>query len=115
MTKSSESGEDDLNKPARPGVQCHKCGAHNRPAGNRCDACGAHLWIACHHCGHRNVRSAACCGECGRRLHQSLAKRWKKKLFKGNQRIPPWQIILLVLAVWLVYRLIVFLATFRLP
>lgn len=98
----------------RPAV-CSKCGHENRPGSNTCEKCGSHLWVVCHHCGQRNLRADTQCAECGGRLHRSALKRASKKIFGDRRRITPWQIGLLLAAVWFAYRVIVWFAEYRPP
>src|SRR5262245_27946547 len=97
------------------GVPCAKCQHVNPPGSNTCEECKAHLWVVCHHCGHRNRRFDAHCIECASRLHRSALKQVSKKLFGSRRNIAAWQIATLIIAVWLVYKLIVFFVEYQPP
>jgi len=107
---ASQSGK----RHAGSELPCAKCGHVNPPGSNTCEQCQAHLWVVCHHCGYRNRRVDPRCVECGFRLHRSLWRRLSKKFFP-NRKIAAWQIVLLLIAVWVAYKLIVFFAEYRVP
>ncbi|MCL5097573.1 MAG: zinc ribbon domain-containing protein [Candidatus Omnitrophica bacterium] len=91
-------------------VQCAKCEHLNPRRSNVCSECGAHLYVHCHHCGHRNQRMHEHCTHCGRLLHRSFWQRWRKKLLPFKRKAIVWQVPLLVVAVFLAYKIIVKLA-----
>lgn len=95
-------------------ITCAKCGHVNPHASNTCERCQAHMWVSCRHCGHRNTRAEEHCTECGQRLHRSALKKLRKKLGGGTAKFRWWYIPLLVAAVSLAYKVIVFLVEFRL-
>jgi hypothetical protein len=69
--------------------------------------------VACHHCGHRNQRIKTRCVECNGKLHHTGWKRSSKKLAPNKRNLAIWQFALLVVAVWITYQVIVYLAEFR--
>ena len=88
-------------------VACHKC-EHLNPVGSRCcSLCGDHLYVTCHSCGHTNERARSRCPECGHRLHRSLWRKLRRKLLPRNTKVKPWEVGLLVVAVYVTYKLIV--------
>jgi ribosomal protein L40E len=96
-------------------LQCAKCHAENPRHRNTCSACGAHLHILCHQCGHRNPRVANECAQCGKRLHRGLVRRIERRLFKLKPGMTVFQVVLLVVAVYVAYVILVKLAEVRLP
>ena len=113
MTKPHEADEGARDEGRAEMLECSKCGHLNKRPCNTCSECGAHLHVVCHECGHRNERIADECVECGKRLHRSLWRRLEKKLFKRNPKMNVWQFVLLVVAVYVAYKIIVKLAEFR--
>ena len=107
MTESKKSGKPTVASPSEQGLLCGKCGEPNARHGNTCFACGAHLHIVCHQCGHRNPRIAQHCGECGKRLHRSLWRKLEKRVFKRGTKLTSFQIGLLIVVVYITYKLIV--------
>jgi len=96
-------------------LPCAKCDHVNPSESNTCEACGSHLWVSCHDCGHRNVRAEARCVECGGRLHRAWWKRVSKWFVPERKRFALWHAGLLAAGVWLAFKVIVYLAEFRLP
>ena len=104
-----------LNKPKREAADgessqplvCSKCDHVNPKGRNVCRECGAHLHIVCHFCGHRNERIAVHCVECGKRLHRTLWRRLEKKIFRGSTKLQTWQIVLLLISVFVGYKIII--------
>jgi Double zinc ribbon len=107
MTESKKPGKSTVAPGSDQGLLCAKCGESNARHSNTCFACGAHLHIVCHHCGHRNPRIAQHCGECGRRLHRSLWQKLEKRVFKRGTKLTSFQIALLIVAVYITYKIIV--------
>ena len=114
--KESESisAKEEASK-VENGVPCAKCGHENSRNANVCSGCQAHLWVVCHHCGKRNRRSDNHCVECSHRLHRSIWRRVSKKLTGDRRNISLWQIVLLIVAVWCVYKVIIYFAEYRPP
>jgi hypothetical protein len=101
--------------PAGQGILCAKCEHLNQPGSNTCGHCGSHLYIACSKCGHSNQRALSRCTRCGHRLHRSVWHRWKRRITRGNRKVHPLHLVLLVLSVIVVYKIIVKLAEYRPP
>jgi hypothetical protein len=91
-------------------VTCAKCEHVNPPGARRCVRCGEHLFISCHRCGEKNERFRTRCASCGQRLHRSVWRRWRKKLFPERMKIKPFEIVLLIVAVIVTYKVIIKLA-----
>jgi len=89
------------------GVQCAKCGHSNRRGPSACEECGAHLYVICHSCGHRNQRALTQCDKCGERLHRSFLRRLFKKLAPKKALVKPVHLLMLVVTVYLAYRIVV--------
>ena len=118
MTKASQSSSADVNAapPATDGGEvCGKCGHENKAHASKCAECDSHLHIVCHQCGHRNLRTVTACVECGKHLHQGFAQRLMKRVFRRSPDIAPFQIGFLILAVYLGYRLIIWISQYNLP
>jgi len=98
---------------AGEGILCAKCEHRNPPHSNVCELCEAHLYISCHACGARNERVAIHCHRCGQGLHRSRWRRWQKKLFPERHKLRPIHVVLLIAAVALTYKAIVFIAESR--
>ena len=107
MIESKKSGKQPGASGSDQGLLCAKCGEPNARQSNTCFACGAHLHIVCHHCGHRNPRIAHHCGECGKRLHRSLWQKMEKRVFKRGTKLTSFQIGLLIVVVYITYKIIV--------
>jgi len=107
MIESNKSGKPSLASSSDQSLFCAKCGEPNTVRSNTCFACGAHLHIVCHQCGHRNPRIAHHCGECGKRLHRSLWQKLEKRVFKRGTKLTSFQIMLLIVAVYITYKIIV--------
>ena len=100
-------------RATRP-VTCAKCHHVNLSTVKACESCGSRLFITCHHCGRRNDRVAPACSHCGHSFRRSAWRRlWKKLAPAGRRRLTVFQGMLLVLAVWVVYEVIVRLAEFN--
>lgn len=95
------------------GVLCAKCEHLNPPGTSECTFCGAHLYVTCHACGARNSRVNARCSECHKSMHRSLWKKWSRKLAPKKSRYKVWHFVLLSIAVFITYKLIVRLAEFQ--
>jgi hypothetical protein len=107
MTQPNKSSEEaKKGENSRPLI-CAKCEHPNPKGRNTCSECGAHLHIVCHFCGHRNERIASHCVECGKRLHRTLWRRLEKRLFRGGSKLTVWQIVMLVIAVYIAYKVII--------
>lgn len=115
MRKLSKPGDKDLSRSGPGTLQCSKCGAENERAANKCHECEAHLWVACHHCGSRNARSVSRCADCGGRLHKSTTRKLTKQLFKSSRGLAPWHFVLLGIAVWVTYRVVIYFASYQAP
>jgi hypothetical protein len=72
------------------------------------------LVVRCHGCGKRAPRAETHCPHCGQRLHRSLWRKWRKKMFLKNYGLAPWHVGLLVVVVALVFYLIVKVAEIKL-
>jgi hypothetical protein len=95
------------------GILCAKC-EHLNPAGrHHCEYCKASLLIACKFCGQRNSRVDVRCAKCGHRLHRSPWRKWQRWLVAGHSRITWHQVVLLVVAVYVGYRVIVKIAEYN--
>jgi hypothetical protein len=55
------------------------------------------------------------CAECGRSLHRSPLKRLRRSLSQGKRKLILLQAILLIIAIMVGWKLIVFFAEFRMP
>ena len=115
MTKARQSDLTATHSSVSAPVVCGKCGHANKPHSSRCADCGSHLHIVCHQCGHRNLRAASSCAECGKRLHRSFWQRWSKRLFRRSPEIAPFQIGLLIVAIYIGYRLVIWFSQNSLP
>jgi uncharacterized paraquat-inducible protein A len=94
------------------GVLCAKCEHLNPASAELCEKCGAHLYIACTHCGRKNKRVDARCYHCHHRLHHSKFHRLKRKLIPKNWKSLVWQAILLLVASFIVYKIVVMIANY---
>ncbi len=105
---TAEPDQQPAKKPARPEalVPCAKCEEMNPGGSSRCGFCGAHLYVSCHHCGHSNQRVFSRCTHCGERLHRSLWRRWRKKLFPDRSKLTPFQLLALIIGVVVTYLII---------
>ncbi|HVY68750.1 MAG TPA: zinc ribbon domain-containing protein, partial [Verrucomicrobiae bacterium] len=107
----SESQAPKAERRSKQDVLCAKCDHPNPYRANKCENCGAHLYVSCHACGLSNPRSRSRCVQCGHRLHRSAWSKIEKNLFRGKFRsVKPAHIILLVVVVFITYRVIVRLA-----
>lgn len=113
-TRSSDP-ESTSTGSTKPPVECAKCGHLNSAGTNSCVRCHSRIYIACHRCGHSNARVASQCSSCGHRLHRPFWRRLRRKLFGRNPKITPFQIILLLIFVFLGYKVIVYLAEYKPP
>jgi hypothetical protein len=94
------------------GILCAKCEHVNRLGDTNCGICGAHLYINCHACGTQNQRVNIRCSECKRSMHRSIFDAdGKSKSFKKT-RYKAWQFILLMIVVYVVYKIIVILSEY---
>ncbi len=107
---SPEGGVSNPKGSARRGVLCAKCEHLNPPGLSRCEHCEAHLYITCHACSHSNQRVHSRCSKCGYELHRPLHRRLIKKWLKGKRGAMILQIILLIVAVFGAYKLVIRLA-----
>jgi hypothetical protein len=109
----------EIRGAARKGVLCYKCEHLNSAELKSCGYCGARLYINCKHCGETNQRVVTRCVGCGRRLHRSWWKSRLRKLEKAvlgrRQRITLFQVVLLVLAVYAAYKVIVRIVEYEPP
>ena len=103
-TEANEAGSE---------LECPKCGLLNPPRSRHCESCGAHLVVRCQSCGHRNERAASHCAKCGHRLHRSVWRRWRKRMFLKNYEFAPWHVGLLIVFVALVFYVVVKIAEFN--
>jgi hypothetical protein len=107
--------KDSIKAPRAPaqsakGILCAKCEHLNPSGSNICSLCGGHLYVTCHRCGCRNPRVDSRCQQCGHRLHRSFWKHLRNKLIPERLKINWFQVVLLIVAVFIVYRLIVAIA-----
>jgi len=107
MTRPNKPKRDAADGESDQRLVCAKCKHANRKSRNVCSECGAHLHIVCHFCGHRNERIAAHCVACGKRLHGTLWRRIEKTIFRGSTKLQTWQIVLLVISVYVGYKIII--------
>ncbi len=91
-------------------VTCFACEHPNPAETRRCERCGKQLYIICNDCGQKNERSRWECTKCGHRLHRTLLRRLRRKLLPKDSKIKPLEIGLLIIAVWVTYKIIVFIA-----
>lgn len=97
-------------------VRCAKCGRSNNASLRYCTNCGGKLYISCKQCRHRNVRASNHCEKCGTRLHHSLFRKLSRRLNARNRfKITPLELVLLVLAVYFTYKVIVRIAEMEPP
>ncbi len=103
-----------IQRPAKRevGVECAKCGRENRRGIKTCKVCGAHLYVKCLSCGHRNQRVLTQCDKCGEAMHRSAWKRWMKRLTPKKAMVKPVHFLMLIVTVYLAYRIVVRLANF---
>ncbi len=114
MTENDPAGAPP--KPANErGILCAKCEHLNPGDTNVCSYCGAHLFVTCHHCGHRNQRAYSRCAHCRRRLHRSLIRKWYKWMFRGQAKAKPLHFVLMIIVVFIAYKIIVHLAEYQPP
>ena len=83
---------------------CPKCKHDNSAEADQCAACGAHLYVDCRRCGHRNLRALSKCSECGRRLHRSLWRRLRSRVYIKGKRIGALEVVLFLIALLIVYH-----------
>ena len=88
MTESKKSEKSTVLSGSDQSLFCAKCGEPNARHSNTCFACG----------------------ECGKRLHRSLWQKLEKRVFKRGTKLTSFQIGLLIVAVYITYRIIVKLA-----
>ncbi len=91
-------------------VACHRCEHLNPVDSHRCSLCGDHLYVTCRFCGHKNERARSRCTECSHRLHRSLWRKLRQKLLPKNSKVKPWEVVLLVVAVYVTNKIVVKLA-----
>jgi len=108
------TAQNQTEKPRRE-IACAKCGHLNLARTNSCAQCSARLYILCHHCGHSNERAADRCLECDRRLHRSSWRKLRKRIFGSRSKVSPFQILLLIFFVLMAYKVIVYVAEYRMP
>jgi hypothetical protein len=97
------------------GVLCAKCEHLNAPELHACERCGAHLYIKCNSCGHRNPRVRSRCGECGQRMHRTFWHKWEKKILGKQRKITLYQVIFVIIAAYVAYRIIVKIVEYEPP
>ena len=110
MTAPSSSLQEDNShreRGSRP-VRCPKCRQPNSGGRNTCESCGAHLYVSCRDCGERNPRSRSRCSACGRRLHRPWFQKILTQKLGKSVKVTPLQLIFLVLAVAIGYKVIIF-------
>jgi len=96
----------DPSKRTSKGILCPKCSHVNKPGSTKCSRCESHLHIKCNDCGATNERSHSRCQECGRRLHKSTIEKMNAKMFKNGAKVTPWQVVLLVLVVTVLFLIV---------
>lgn len=119
MNAPSPDSVQSTTKSSGKAVLCAKC-EHLNPAERReCGACGSRLYVTCRRCGESNQRVASRCTSCGHRLHRSWLKsrlkKLEKKVFGRRPKITLWQIILLVVAVYATYKIIIRIVEYEAP
>jgi predicted amidophosphoribosyltransferase len=92
---------------------CPKCQHPNPAEAVICTGCQKQLYIFCGHCGEPNFRGNTRCSKCDVQLHQSRYERWR--MAKARKWVKYAQVILLVVAVFLTYKVIVKVAEFDAP
>ena len=104
------NGHEERSSPrgSRP-VRCPKCRDVNSHGGSTCQSCGSHLYVTCRDCGERNVRSRSRCTSCGRRLHRPFLHKILSRKLGRTTKVTPWQLILLIVAVAIGYKAIIFM------
>lgn len=113
--KPGSTDTDAFLKTGGKGVLCAKCNHLNKPGSTKCSVCESHLHIKCNDCGHRNERVYTRCQSCGRRLHKSVFEKMHRQVFDHRAKITPFQIVLLLVAVAVVYIVIEWVNKFRMP
>lgn len=104
---SSVPQEGDREKRDRM-VRCPKCRERTPVSRNTCEHCGSHLHVSCRDCGERNERNRTRCKACGRRLHRPLFSKLLNRKLGRKVKITPLQIVMLLFAVALGYKMIVY-------
>jgi hypothetical protein len=107
--KNEDEHEERSSERGSRSVRCPKCREVNTSGGSTCQSCGAHLYVSCRDCGERNPRSRSRCSACGRRLHRPFLQKILSRKIGRTARITPLQLILLVAAVAIGYKAIIFL------
>lgn len=98
---------------SRKEVVCAKCRHPNTDGSKVCSSCGARLYVTCHKCGHRMERVLARCSHCGQRLHRSTWRRLQKQFFPDQRKYKPFHFVLLVVMVYLAYKIIIRLVEYE--
>src|SRR5687768_12614971 len=93
-------------------VRCAKCGRSTAADANQCSVCGSRLYVFCRKCNEVNLRSATTCEKCGERLHHSVWWKWRRRWENTRPKVRPLEVFLLVVAVYVAYKLIVRLAEY---
>ena len=95
---------------------CAKCDHVNPHEAALCSNCGSHLFLKCKECGHVNQRTSPSCTECGHRMRRSWwDRKVAPKLRAPRRPITPVQILLLVIAIPVAFKVILFLSAGKLP
>lgn len=103
---------DSLPASPAPGpvVLCAKCEQASPARARRCVHCGQYLYVTCHFCGEKNERIRHQCAGCGRTLHRSAWRKFQRLLIPKENRIRPFEICLLIIAILITYKVIVTIA-----
>jgi predicted amidophosphoribosyltransferase len=93
---------------ATKGVLCAKCDHLNPGGSTACEYCRSALFEHCRHCGKTVRRTAHRCEFCGHHTRPKARRhsRLWRLAFTGWRRITLWQVALLVVAVYVAYKLV---------
>ncbi len=96
-------------------IHCLKCGMKNDADRDFCDNCNTTLYVSCEACGARNPRDVSRCKQCRQALHRPFwrLRYWWRRTFPRTARIKPAYFALFAVLVLLVYRVVLFLASFE--
>lgn len=104
----------DISKPDTPatredrGVLCGKCDHLNPPGSTDCEFCHRSLFHECVHCGEPIQRGLHRCPHCHGRQKKRASKhrRYLRKLTGGAFGVTWWQVLFLLVAVYITYKIV---------
>lgn len=116
MSEDEDRTSKEVGGTSHRQFSCIKCSHVNSHNAVLCFQCGAHLFLKCKECGHINQRTSPRCTECGHGLRRSWwSKKIAPKLRAPRRPITRNQLILLVIAIAVTFKIILIFSNGSLP